>query len=351
MAVEDGPGICASAAGGALESEPQQRSARMLWPEEGQAIPAAVPIPGWRPDLCVSTRVLVSAALDLNRKDPPVTQTLAERAEALRQEIGSVRTTLARLRDPAGAIRLAVQILAGPLRPLMQRLEPGPRGQVSDVLTALEASAQELCRALETAGAANEQPLGGETSQPAAPSCAAVPDAPPAAQPPAAQPAPKEASADVAALLRRLEVLTVTRSALPALLAVDAPQDVQLRNASPDLLGVLCGLVENAIEASARAKPNGAPWTVDVRAFVDPAEDFGEALDLVFEIRDRGDGLPDELVRWCSDPEPSLAPDPDGGPGTTLNLARRIVEDASGRLEFIRTSRRTAVRMRFPHQR
>lgn len=289
--------------------------------------------------------MLVSAALNLEAKPTPaVTQTAAERAEALRVEIGSARTTLARLRDPAGAIRLAVQILAGPMRPLLDRLEPAPRAQVADVLNALEASAQELCRALETAGAANEHPLS--PPEPAdVPACAAVP-APPVAAPPVVAPV-----TDVEALLRRLEVLTVTRSALPALLAVDVAAGLRLRNAGPDLLGVLCGLVENGIEASARAKPNGAPWTVDVRAFVDPVEDFGDALDLVFEIRDRGDGIPATIIEWASESEPSLAPDPDSGPGTTLNLARRIVEDAGGRLEFIRTSRRTSVRLRFPHQR
>ncbi len=68
---------------------------------------------------------------------------LADQASRQR-EITVLRETINALRDPAGAVRLAVQLLAGPLRSAIRQSSPAEAARVCEVLSALETATAEL---------------------------------------------------------------------------------------------------------------------------------------------------------------------------------------------------------------
>lgn len=304
---------------------------------------------------------LVSTASKLAPTDSPIRASVRVTG-GVHAELAQAHRAIAQLRNPAGAIRLAVQILAGPLRQALAQIEPGQHAQVLSVLEALESSTTELCAALGAAPVPEPHSLLPQQAEPAAnddvsPSHAqpntvavAVPSGGPslaAAVPTPQQPVPGVPWQDADDLLARLEVLVVTRSPLPALLSVDVAADLCPMVSGSDLLQALCGLVDNAIEASARAKPRAQPWTVEVRAFLASAEDRSGGMHVVFEVRDHGDGLPEAVTGWLAQNTDELEAS-DQGPGAGLRLARRVADDAGGRLEACRKSRRTCVRIRVP---
>jgi C4-dicarboxylate-specific signal transduction histidine kinase len=147
-------------------------------------------------------------------------------------------------------------------------------------------------------------------------------------------------------LLRRLEVMTVTRSSLPALLSVEAEPGLWVRAHGSELLRGLSNVVENAIEASARATPGSGPWTVDVRA-------LASADTVVIEVRDHGDGFPESVTEWLARPpgegEVLGSSKADGGlHGIGLRVARRVAEEVGGRLEAASHDGTTVVRLVLP---
>jgi hypothetical protein len=276
------------------------------------------------------TKIAVSAAPDL---DAPLQQ---ERAWSVR------------IREPVGAIRLAVQILAGPLRGALDQLDDVSRARVRSVLDALEASTRQVCELMTELPlllpvAANMGPgIVAPAPAPAKARAKAVRPAPP----PVVEPPPVVSHAvDVDELLRRLEIVTVTRSALPMLLAVDAREGLKAADAGRELLSCLVGLLDRAAKDSARARPGGRPWTIEVRAFLDPAEVLGDEMHVVLEIRHDGTPLHRGVGAWLEGAAEAPSDEP------ALVAARAVAQGAGGRLEALCAGAKTAIRLRLPESR
>lgn len=241
--------------------------------------------------------------------------------DASRQrELDRLRATLDALRNPAGAVRLAVQMLAGPLRAAMQGASQEQAATVADVLGALESATAELTQLLAPLGP--ERPAGRVI----------------------ALPNPEPGVDAVVAAVRR----TVgERVRLPAKIESIVEPGLRPDVDAKDLQAALVGLVQNAIESMARRRPNGAPWMVELRATLEPMGHDAHAV--VFDVRDRGDGLPPCVMRWLGDAT-GLAPEGADGPGMSLRLARRVAEGAGGTLLATRVGGTTRVRLRVPQR-
>lgn len=248
---------------------------------------------------------------------------LADQASRQR-EVAVLRETVNALRDPAGAVRLAVQLLAGPLRSAIREASSEEAARVSEVLGALETATAELSRLLTPLG-----PLS------AAPSADVIPL-------PGASLRPEALVAAVRQGVRQ-------RCQLPATLETTVEPGARPVAASGDLQVALVGLVENAIESMARRRPGGAPWTVELQVSLDAAEELGEELHVVFEVRDHGDGLPTGVRQWLDDPTGSTAEVSPSGPGMSLQLARRVAEGCGGALVANRVAGGTRMQLRVPH--
>ncbi len=235
-----------------------------------------------------------------------------------------MRATVDALRNPAGAVRLAVQMLAGPLRSAVRHAPADEASQIADVLGALESATAELTRLLA--------PL--RRPPPASADVIVMPGAP----------------VGVAALLTAVRQTVGQRVRLPASVECSSEPGVRPAADPKDLQTALVGLVENAIESMARRRPNGSPWTVELRVTREPAEELGDAMHVVFDVRDRGDGLPRGVLEWLDDPAGIAgAPAPEG-PGMSLQLARRVAEGAGGRLIASRVGGTTRMRLCVPER-
>jgi hypothetical protein len=270
-------------------------------------------------------------------------------APKLSSEFETDRALAARIREPMGAVRLAVQILAGPMARALDQLDEVTRARVQSVLQTLEQSTKQVCDVLAgfpvtdaQAPAANGPLLpksGTASPKPAAPRASAWV----AANGPMRAAGPR--NVDVDDLLRKLEIVTVTRSALPVMLSVDAHAGLQAVDAGRELLPTIVALVERATRDSAEARPHARPWTVEVRAFVDPAEILGDEMHVVIEVRHDGTAVRREVIAWLegSGVEPSAEP--------ALVAAKAVAEAAGGRIEVLGAGTKTAVRVRLPESR
>ncbi len=210
------------------------------------------------------------------------------------------------LRDTASAIRLAVQILRGPYAMLG---DGEMQARAREVLMQLESSTRRLCDLVATvqppandAGPAPARTASEPAKEPASPVAStptppaprargtAIPrlrDATPssAALSPVRTAGPKATATprpagprtlDVNDLLARLELVVGTRAASPLVLTVAAAPPVALAIDGAELLRTLVLMVEDVA-------PQGG--SADVRVFLDPTEDLGDAMDVVFEVR------------------------------------------------------------------
>src|SRR5687767_13573659 len=69
-------------------------------------------------------------------------------APKLSTEFETERALAARIREPMGAVRLAVQILAGPMARALEQLDEVTRARVQSVLQTLEQSTKQVCDVL-----------------------------------------------------------------------------------------------------------------------------------------------------------------------------------------------------------
>jgi hypothetical protein len=250
------------------------------------------------------------------------------------------------LRDTASAIRLAVQILRGPYATIV---EGEMQARALEVLQSLEQSTRRLCDLVATV-----QPPANDAGPPAhvaslAPNVSAAPavsvaPAVSAPMPAAAIPRLREATnapaalaavraptpaavrprataavrgVDVIDLLAKLEVVVGTRAAAALVLTIGAPTSLAMAVDGPELLRTLVLMVEDVASSD----------SVDLRVFLDPTEDLGEAMDVVFEVRARAS-------RAAPSPSPALRAASDG---------------LGGRLSMRRTSTTGALALRLPH--
>ncbi len=140
------------------------------------------------------------------------------------------------------------------------------------------------------------------------------------------------------------------RCQLPA--SLEASVEPGARPVAPagDLQVALVGLVENAMESMARRRPGSAPWTVELRVYLEEAEELGDEMHVVFDVRDRGDGLPGAVRRWLDDPTGATTEASASGPGMSLQLARRVAEGCGGALVATRVAGGTRMQLRVPHR-
>ncbi len=227
------------------------------------------------------------------------------------------------LRDTAGAVRLAVQLLEGPLNPCT---DPAPSaGRVADVITTLERATRRLCNLIDELQPAANDPGPGRDPAPTGAglrSPVRVPVATPTqptvgarrtgrAQP---RPAPTTGTA-LDPILRALELHVRSPEHGAIALDVVASAGMRLHADGDELLRVLIGLVQDASPTPASV--------VYLRAWLDPVEELGEAMDVVLEIRGghgasgppSGPGLDTAQASWGP---ARVAVHPTPGPGRVL---------------------------------
>ena len=300
----------------------------------------------------------MSSAPELHRANAPHYEFPESEGRALvgekdvAAELEAMRQIVHDLRNPVGSVSMAIEMLLGPLRSALSSLEPEMRRRVEGTLVALQESARQL-RYLVSQREAKEgvAPRVVPPTKPTVSQAEFVTDGAanagteiPAAPTPRS-PRKSDSKVDLDDIFRRLEILTVTRSSLPALLAVDTCSGLSLKANGPELLRALSNLIENGIEASAAADPGTGPWTVQVRAFPEEEE-------LLIEIENQGEGISREILDWLKGspdlPSPSSTKNDEGLHGVGLRVARRVAEEHGGRLEGESKKGTTVMRMRFP---
>lgn len=263
----------------------------------------------------------------------------AER-EPASEELARMRQLIHDLRNPVGSMSMAVEMLLGPLEAGIDAMDPEMARRVRGTLEAMSESARQMrylvsdldglasgTRELVPNAVASEcldlrpgaEPAN-EVPSPSVPVAATVVPAPVTRA--------RATRVDVCDLLRRLEILTVTRSALPSLLAVDAQGDLWVEANGPELLRALSNLVENGIEAAARAGEGSGPWTVDVRAYARDGE-------VRIEVHNQGAPLSAEVLAFLEHDldsglerpkQPASSKKETGLHGVGLGVVKRVAE-------------------------
>jgi hypothetical protein len=175
------------------------------------------------------------------------------------------------LRDAASAVRLAVQMLAGPLAPWN---DPAPDPErLREIVGALDQATRKLCSLVTTL-----QPSANDR-----PSTSRIPEPAPTPRTPRSR-APKRGasppSTDLDALLHQLELTVLTRADPPVLLSMQSAPGLVAAIDPSTLLQLLVRLVEDA--AALGPAPD---TTVTLRAWLDPVEELGDAMEVVLELR------------------------------------------------------------------
>ncbi|MBX7084167.1 MAG: hypothetical protein K1X88_33480 [Nannocystaceae bacterium] len=201
------------------------------------------------------------------------------------------------LRDTAAAAQLAVQLLAGPLSPTSE--PPPDPTQLREVLAALDRETRRICALV-----AKLQPAANDPPPAVAPAARPARVAAPTRRA-ASKPAPAGGIA-VDELLRALELELLGRGELAPRLSIVATPRLHATTGGPALVAALAGLVLDA------AALGPADATVQLRVFTDLAEDLGDALHVVFEVR------PDPRT-----PSPAWPTVPSAPPDAALTVGRR----------------------------
>ncbi len=269
-----------------------------------------------------SHRLCMGAARSLS---PVASQSPLADPASRKREVDALRHTLDALRNPAGAVRLAVQMLAGPLRSVLAGADPGQASQVEAVLGALETATSELTQLLSPLTITAPSGDAEVISMPQAATC-------------------------MGEILEGARRTLKRQTRLEHQVVVSAAPGLRPHVSAVDLQTALVGLLHNALEASARRRPADGPWQVELRVTLEPAEDLGDELAVVFEVRDRGDGLPQTVLAWLDDRQCLPANDTLEGPGMSLQLARRVAEGAGGHLCARRVGGETRVRLSVPQE-
>lgn len=256
------------------------------------------------------------------------------------------------LRNPIGAISMAAELLRGPLAKVQGQLDPATAKNLRETLEALHCSVEQAVHLVRTEHGMRRTPVPTTEAAPRSvapsPSHLKVVNAAPEPEP---EPKAGPSRVDVSALLRKLEILVVTRSSIPALLAIQCSTPLWLDAQGAELLRALSNLVENAIEASAAAASGQGPWTIDLVCELD--EDGA----LCFRVSNEGEALPKQLLTWLAHEDPRAVPGPkssktDGSlHGMGLRSVRTILEGYQGSLSATHKKGVTTFEARLPADR
>ena len=257
-------------------------------------------------------------------------------------ELVRIRELVAELRNPVGSVSMAIEMVLGPLRSSIEALDPDEGRRVEGTLVALSESARQLrCIVSDIGGLSSgmlEIPSSPHEPPPAllGPTAGSVTST---ASGPA--PRPKATVLDVGDMLRRLEILTVTRSTLPALLAVDFEGDLFIEANGPELLRALSSLVDNGIQAAAALDPGPGPWTADVRAYRRDGR-------VCIEVHNRGEALPDSVTSWLEGRKGDAPPPPPSTSKHGLQFVARVADAFDGQLIGHSAAEMTVMSVSFP---
>lgn len=268
------------------------------------------------------------------------------------REVERARMLVHDLRNPIGAISMAAELLRGPLAKVQAQLDPATAKNLRETLEALHCSVEQAVHLVRTEHGMRRTPVPANTPEPAPAPAKHLKVVTPAAQ--ACPESPPKAAAsrvDVSALLRKLEILVVTRSSIPALLAIQCATPLWIDAQGAELLRALSNLVENAIEASAAAASGQGPWTVDLACELD--KDGA----ICFRVSNEGSALPKTLLTWLAHEDPRAVPGPsstksDGSlHGMGLRSVRAILEGYQGSLSAEHKKGVTTFQARLPASR
>lgn len=246
------------------------------------------------------------------------------------REVERARMLVHDLRNPIGAIAMACEMLRGPLANVQSQLAPAAARQLRETLEALHCSAEQAVHLVRTEHGMRRTPVPPASlarTEKAQSSHLQVVQAPKETPP-----EPKASRVEVLALLRKLEILVVTRSSIPALLAIQCATPLWIDAQGAELLRVLSNLIENGIEASAAARAGNGPWTVNLCCTLEDDDSVR------FSVSNEGNSPAEELLTWLSHEDPRGTPGPastktDGSlHGMGLRSVRTILEGFQGKL-------------------
>lgn len=254
-------------------------------------------------------------------------------------EVERVRMLVHDLRNPIGAISMAAQMLRGPLASVQSHLDPSTAKNLRETLDALHCSVEQAVHLVRTEHGMRRMPVPAPSPKPHLKVVA-----PPEAVAPVTR-------LDVMAMLRKLEILVVTRSSIPALLAIECTTPLWVDAQGAELLRALSNLVENGIEASAAAGGDQGPWTVHLSCALQ------EDGSICFSVSNEGEPPPDELMTWLDHQDPRAVAGPkssktDGSlHGMGLRSVRTIIERYAGSLRASHRAGVTTFRATLPAER
>ena len=258
-------------------------------------------------------------------------------------EVARMHRLAQELRNPVGSLSMAVEMVLGPLRHAIEALSQEDARRVQGTLEAMSESSRQL-RQLVSDLSALASSTHEQTFEPHEPvPCATVSRGDPLqSQADGPAPRPRSSTLDVGDILRRLEILTVTRSAVPALLATDFEADLYVEGNGPEVLRALSSLVENGVRAAADFEPGAGPWTVDVRAYQREGR-------VHIEIHNRGAALPEVVGEWLSAADKREVPALDAEDKKSgLSFVARVAESMRGTLAGRSAADMTIMTLAFP---
>jgi len=247
------------------------------------------------------------------------------------------------LRNPVGSLSMAVEMVLGPLRHAMDALSGDDARRVQGTLEAMSESSRQLRQLVSDLStlAGNGREESFEPHEPVP--CSTIPrDEPVHSQADGPAPRPRVSTLDVCDILRRLEIITVTRSAMPALLATDFESDLYVDGNGPEVLRALSSLVDNGVRATSIFEAGPGPWTVDVRAYARDGR-------VNIEVHNRGEPLPEVIGDWLSsrgngESLPFATPEKKSG----LPLVARVADSFDGTLTGCSAADMTIMTLSFP---
>lgn len=258
-------------------------------------------------------------------------------------EVARMHRLAQELRNPVGSLSMAVEMVLGPLRHAIDALSGDDARRVQGTLEAMSESSRQL-RQLVSDLSGLAASVGEHVFQPHEPAPVRTSPRDEPVESSADGPAPRARTStlDVCDILRRLEIITVTRSPVPALLATDFEEDLYVDANGPELLRALSGLVDNGVHAACAFEGGAGPWTVDVRAY--------RRDDRVnIEVHNRGEPLPAVVGTWLNarDSEEAAAFAADEKK-SGLPLVARVAEAFQGTLSGHSAAEMTIMTLSFP---
>lgn len=225
------------------------------------------------------------------------------------------------LRNPAGAIGMAANLLGSTVGPLIDALPAAQRALARTALAALSESVDQMRHILDHLSAQLPAPL--VEHGPSGPVVEAF---------------ARPSSVALDEVLRRLEILVVTRSATPGLVHVACPPGLSVLGRPSEILRAMVNVVENALEAASSGGRKQPRVEVTARAVRGGVE---------VTVANAGPKMPEAVAAYLEG-RSETPPISTHGNGIGVTVVRRVMEGHGGSVRVVRRHGVTYVTLRFP---